>query len=594
MRNAETLLNIIQDRGRRKLPVENVYRQLYNPDLYLRAYGRLQSNVGALTRGITAETVDGMSQQRITDIIEALRLEKWQWTPVRRVEIPKSNGKLRPLGIPTWSDKLLQEVLRSILEAYYEPLFSSASHGFRPRRGCHSALNQIHKNWVGTKWFIEGDIKGCFDNIDHTILMDTLRQSFHDNRLLRLIEGLLKAGYCQEWVYHPTYSGTPQGGVISPILSNIYLDRLDQYVEGTLIPLYTRGLRRKPHAEYRRIQSLSTYYRSVGRPKIAEELRRQMQVYPSQDPDDPDYRRLVYVRYADDFLLGLSGPRVEAEEIKERLAAFLFQELKLTLATEKTLITHAQTGKARFLGYDIAVMASQTKFDRQRKRTVNGKIGLYIPKEVMESKISRYMKEGKVIHRAELINDSEYDIVALYQQELRGLVQYYGGALNVGSLCKVRWVMETSLLKTLAHKGKSTVSQVKARYTGITQTPHGPRTCIKIIIPREGKQPLVATYGGLTLKRRPLATIREEKAIPAFTRFRSEIVDRLLRDTCEVCGADGRVEVHHIRKLADLRSKGQREKPLWMRIMSARQRKTLVVCKACHMDIQWNRPRART
>lgn len=163
MRTAETILNIIQDRGKRGLPLDDVYRQLYNPDMYLRAYAKLYKNDGALTPGITGETVDGMSEEKMAKIIEAIRYERWHWTPVRRIEIPKRKGGQRPLGMPTWSDKVVQEVIRSILEAYYEPQFSDLSHGFRPRRGCHTALNAIHKSWPGTKWFIEGDIKGCFD-----------------------------------------------------------------------------------------------------------------------------------------------------------------------------------------------------------------------------------------------------------------------------------------------------------------------------------------------------------------------------------------------------------------------------------------------
>jgi len=236
MRTAETILNIIQDRGRRKLPLDDVYRQMFNPDMYLRAYAKLYKNDGAMTPGTTEETVDGMSQEKIAKIIEAIRYERWHWTPVRRVEIPKSNGKMRPLGMPTWSDKMVQEVIRSILEAYYEPQFSKHSHGFRPKRGCHTALIEIQNVWKGTKWFIEGDIKGCFDHIDHHILMTILRENIQDNRFLRLIEGALKAGYCEEWTYHPSLSGTPQGGIGSPILSNIYMDRLDRFVQETLMP----------------------------------------------------------------------------------------------------------------------------------------------------------------------------------------------------------------------------------------------------------------------------------------------------------------------------------------------------------------------
>jgi retron-type reverse transcriptase len=163
MRNAETILTIIRESGKKGQNLEDVYRQLYNPDLYLRAYGRIYRNAGAMTKGITEETVDGMSKRRIEEIIELLRNERYRWTPVRRVFIPKKNGKLRPLGIPTWSDKLLQEVMRSIMEAYYEPQFSPVSHGFRPELGCHTALRDIFCTWNGTICFIEGDIKGCLD-----------------------------------------------------------------------------------------------------------------------------------------------------------------------------------------------------------------------------------------------------------------------------------------------------------------------------------------------------------------------------------------------------------------------------------------------
>ena len=217
MRDAETTLLIIEDRGKKNLPLENVYRRLYNPDLYLRAYGRLYRTEGAMTQGTTEETVDGMSQEKILDIIEKLECERYRWTPVRRTYIEKKGStKMRPLGIPTWTDKLLQEVMRSILEAYYEPQFSPSSHGFRPRRGCHTALKEIFHTWTGTRWFIEGDIKGCFDNIDHTVLLSIIREKIHDNRFLILVENLLKAGYLEKWDYRPTLSGTPQGGIITP------------------------------------------------------------------------------------------------------------------------------------------------------------------------------------------------------------------------------------------------------------------------------------------------------------------------------------------------------------------------------------------
>src|SRR3954452_9489807 len=292
MRNADTTLAIIRERGKLGLHLEDVYRRLYNPDLYLRAYGRIYRNDGALTEGTTEETLDGMSMKRIMDIIESLLHERYRWDPVRRAYVPKKGGKRRPLGIPTGSDKLLQEVMRSILEAYYEPQFSPNSHGFRPERGCHTALKDIYHAWTGTKWFIEGDIEGCFDNIDHTIMMSILQEKIHDNRFLILVENLLKAGYLEQWDYRPTLSGTPQGGIVSPLLANIYLDRLDEFVERTLIPEHTRGEGKRSNPEYQRILRWIQRLKTQGASSEAiKPLRKRLRVIPTRKEFDEGYRR---------------------------------------------------------------------------------------------------------------------------------------------------------------------------------------------------------------------------------------------------------------------------------------------------------------
>ena len=295
MRTAATILNIIRERGQRGLPVRDAYRLLYQRDLYLRAYGKLYKNAGALTEGATSETVDAMSLEKIDTIIEALRYERYRWTPVRRTYIPKKNGK-RPLGLPTWSDKLLQEVIRSMLEAYYEPRFSDRSHGFRPKRGCHTALREVTQKGRGTRWFIEGDISACFDKIDHSVLLDILRESFHDNRFIRLLSGLLETGYLEEWKFNATYSGVPQGGVVSPILANVVLDRLDKYVEQHLLPAYTRSQRRKTYPPYVALTTAASEARRVGDLEQARVLSRLAQQMPSRDPQDPNFGRLWYVR----------------------------------------------------------------------------------------------------------------------------------------------------------------------------------------------------------------------------------------------------------------------------------------------------------
>jgi group II intron reverse transcriptase/maturase len=591
MRNADTVLAVIRERGRRGLPLEDLYRQLYNRDLYLRAYGRLYRNHGAMTPGSTPETVDGMSQRKIDAIIEAVRSERYRWTPVRRVYIEKKcSTKTRPLGLPTWSDKLLQEVMRSLLEAYFEPQFSDHSHGFRPRRGCHTALIAIDQTWLGTTWFVEGDIAGCFDNIDHGVLLSILGEKIRDNRFLRLVSNLLKAGYLEDWRYGATLSGAPQGGVFSPLLANIYLDRLDTFVENELLPRYNRGDRRRSNLRYRTLYDRSRYLHRLGRHEDGKALRREAQRLPSIDPTDPEHRRLRYIRYADDFLLGFAGPRNEAEEIKARLREFLRDTLKLELSDAKTAITHARTGAARFLGYEVVVL--QDDHQRHgRARSINGQIGLKVPVDVITAKCRPYLKHGKPVHRAGWLNDSAFSIVAQYQAEYRGIVQYYQLAFNLARFQQLKWVMETSLTKTLAAKLRISVAKVYDRFRARLQRPEGAYKGLEVVVEREGKKPLVAQWGGIPLRWRRTAVLDDDPK-PVFN-ARTELLERLLADECELCCSQEKVEVHHVRRLKDLERKGRAERPAWVLQMAKRQRKTLVVCRACHEDIERGRPRRR-
>lgn len=594
MRNAETILGIIRERGRQKLSLEDIYRQLYSPDLYLRAYSRLYRNHGAMTPGATSETVDGMAMTKIEAIITVLREERYRWTPARRALIPKKSGKMRALGLPTWSDKLLQEVIRSILGAYYEPQFSQHSHGFRPGLGCHTALGEITRHWRGVKWYVEGDISRCFDSLDHQVLLSILSEKLHDNRFLRLLSNLLKAGYLEDWKYHATLSGAPQGGVVSPILSNIYLDRLDQFVEEVLLPTYNYGDRRRPNPPYMALLNAARRKRIAGEREEARKLRQQAQQMPARDPDDPDFRRLWYVRYADDWLLGFSGPREEAEQIKVQLAEFLRDELKLELSQEKTLITNARAEAARFLGYEIVNQDADDKQCRKvKRRCINGVPGLRVPVDVIRKKCAKYMKRGKPIHRPERLNDSDFSIVAQYQAEYRGVVEYYLLAFNVHRFWQLHRIMKLSLAKTLANKFQIGVREVIRKYQTTVLTPHGRLKALEVVQPRgEKKKPLVARFGGIELRRQKAAVIHDRPP-EVFNNLRSEIVQRLLADQCELCGAEDNCEVHHIRKLADLDRPGQKEKPEWVKRMAARRRKTLVVCQKCHEEIHRERTSGR-
>jgi len=589
MRNAETVRAIHRERGSKQLPLERVYKHLFNPDIYLEGYGKIYRNDGAMTKGSTDETVDGMCLQKIHSIIELLKLERYAWTPVRRTEIPKANGKMRPLGIPTWSDKLLQEVMRDLLEPYYEQRFSEHSHGFRPNRGCHTALREIQRTWKGTAWFIEGDIKGCFDNIDHSILLEIIQRDIHDGRLVKLIDGLLKAGYMENLQKYETTSGTPQGGIISPLLANIYLNDLDRFIEDTLIPTYNRGDQRDYNPAYQdanRAIAKARRHADIDEIKRIRAYRRNL---PASDPNDPEYRRLRFVRYADDFLLGFAGPKKEAEEIRDKIKDFLSDKLKLTLSVEKTLITHAISEKAHFLGYELTGGMEDSHICNGR-RTNNRGIALLMPRKVVDQLRAKYSKKGKVIHRSELLADADHTILERYQGVLRGLYNYYCMAANVGRrMGVIKWVLETSLTKTLASKHKCHVSDITRRLKRHDTIPK----CLQVITPRPGKDALSTIFGGIPFVRKPkglgqpILQINTDWFKPGDNR--SEAVQRLLADKCELCKKDGPLVAHHVRKLADLNKPGRIPKAEWQRHMSVRRRKSLMVCTKCHNDIHAGR-----
>src|SRR5438874_1145965 len=603
MQATDSYLGILRERGRRGLPLERVYRQLFNRELYLKAYGRIYRNHGAMTRGITEEVADGMSLGKIDAIIKALRHERYRWKPARRVWIPKKNGKQRPLGVTTWSDKLLAEAMRLILDAYFDGQFSEHSHGFREGRGCADALRDIYHNWKGCAWIIEGDISDCFGSLSHDLLISMLSEKIHDGRFIRLIQHLLDAGYLEDWKFNRTLSGVPQGSVVSPMLSNILLDKLDQYVETVLIPRYTRGEKRRENPVYKQRMHQAEYCFKRGLTKEGQHLRKAAQHLPSKDSQDPSYRRLHYCRYADDFALGFIGPKAEAEEIKRQLTIFLREELKLSLSEEKTLITHARSQAAKFLGYEVTVLQNDTTRTRVKRsntqrrydqRSINAGIGLRIPRTVLLDKCARYLKRGKPIHRSELENESDFTIISTYQQEYRGLVDYYRLAYNLHTLDQVKRVMQESLAKTLALKYKTSVREIYKKYQTEIAVAGKRFKVFQVVIAREGKKPLVATWGGITLTWDIRATIEDRP--PRKWISRSELEKRLLAQVCEVCEATrltAQIEVHHIRALKDLNTYDGREKPLWVKIMAARRRKTLVLCRTCHDDLHAGRPLKR-
>src|SRR5437588_776645 len=440
MQTTNTYLGLLRERGKRGLPLRRVYRQLFNKHLYLTAYGKIYRNAGATTKGVNKETVDAMSLEKMDAIIEALRTEQYHWRPARRVYILKRNGKKRPLGLPVWSDKLLAEVIRLILNAYYDVQFSDHAHGFREGRGCHTALQEIYHTWGSATWIIEGDISDCFGSLPHNLILSVLSEKIHDGRFLHLMKKLLDAGYLEDWKFNRTLSGVPQGSIVSPILSNILLDKLDTFVETVLIPQYTRGAKRKLNQEY-------------------VKLHRQMQ-----------------------------------KDTKQRRT------------------------KAGF-----------------KRRSINGKVGLRVPRAVVTEKRKRYQQRGKPIHRAELLHESDYTIIATYQLEYRGIVNYYRHAYNLHRLHTLKKAMEGSLTKTLAAKHKISVGTIYKNYRAQLEVDGKTYQGLQVTIAREGKKPLVATWGGIPLKWDIKAPLDDQPG--QIWHDRSELEQRLLAQTCEHCGA---------------------------------------------------------
>ena len=571
-----------------------LYRYLLRPDIYFVAYKNLYANNGAATKGVNEDTADGFSEAKIDSIIKALADETYQPMPVRRTYIQKKNNrkKLRPLGIPTFTDKLVQEVLRMILEAVYEPIFLDVSHGFRPKRSCHTALKQLRREFNGTRWFVEGDIKGCFDNINHAVLVGLLNNKIKDARITKLIYKFLKAGYLENWQYHKTYSGTPQGGIISPLLANIYLHELDKFVMKLKSEFDTPGVGqitpeyRELHNEIKRLSHRLTKVTGEEREMVLAEYKPKRQKLMSIPCTAQTDKKLKYVRYADDFLIAVKGNREDCQWIKSKLAEFIGDTLKMELSEDKTLITHSSKC-ARFLGYDVRVRRSG-KIKRGgpghvKMRTLNGGVELLVP---LNDKIRQFVftkgvaiqkKDGSMfpVHRKYLVGLTDLEIVSVYNAELRGICNYYGMASNFCKLHYLAYLMEYSCLKTLASKHKTSLSKTIDKFndgTGEWGIPYETKL--------GSKRRYFANYADC--KGKGSATDYISNAAVVYGYAVNTLENRLKAKVCELCGTteSDHYEVHHINKLKNLKGKER-----WEIAMIAKHRKTLVVCRDCHRSI---------
>lgn len=593
MRSPERVLNSLNEHSKdSNYKFERLYRILFNEELFYVAYQKIASNGGSTTKGSDGRSIDEMSLARIKTLIASLKDESYQPHPLRRVHIPKKNGKTRPLGIPAFEDKLVQEVVRMILEAIYEGHFETTSHGFRPKRSCHTALLHIQKTFSGAKWFIEGDIKGFFDNIDHDVLVGILRERISDDRFIRLIRKFLKAGYVEDWTFHNTYSGTPQGGIVSPILANIYLDKLDKYVK-EYIRHFDKGTKRRPGKESndlanerkRTVRKLKKVKDGTEKAALVARLKaieQERAAFPSGDEMDGSYRRLKYIRYADDFILGVIGSKEDALRIKEDIKSFLSENLALELSEEKTLITH--TGKsAKFLGYEITV----TRNNHQRRdvqgrlrRTYGKRVRLNVSMATLRDKLLEYgameikLRNGKEVWKSKcrsgLIFNDDLEILDRYNRETVGFCNYYLIANNCVVLHNFRYIMEYSMYKTFAGKYRSTVRKINKKYrrNKLFTVKYEQKGVIKsrTFYKTSFKRRTTAFNGSCDIEPHSIADVS-----------RTNLTDRLKAEKCELCGATGKLIMHHVRNLKDLKGKES-----WERLMSARKRKTIALCPSCH------------
>ncbi|NDW08262.1 reverse transcriptase/maturase family protein [Dysgonomonas sp. 520] len=596
MRSPEKVLNSLSEHSRNlNYKFSRLYRILFNEEMYYVAYQRIYAKPGNMTPGSDGQTIDGMSLSQINKLIYSLKDESYQPQPSKRVNIPKKNGKTRPLGVPAINDKLIQEVVRMVLEAIYEGTFEYTSHGFRPKRSCHTALAQVQKEFSGAKWFVEGDIKGFFDNIDHDVLIKTLQERIKDERFIRLIRKFLNAGYIENWTFHKTFSGTPQGGIISPILANIYLDKLDKYMK-EYTRKFDKGAKRKPtrecmdfENEMKRLRrKLPKVENEAERAKIIAMIRANEKtriLYSSGDEMDENFKRIKYVRYADDFLIGVIGSKEDAKIIKEDIKNFLNGKLKLELSNEKTLITHTEK-EAKFLGYEVLVRKSHTPRRDKRgrlRRSSNKRLYLKVSTEIIRKKLFEYgvielrYHNGKEVWkpkcRSGLIFNDDLEILDRYNREIRGFYNYYSLANNCSILHNFKYIMEYSMYKTFAGKYKSSVRKINKKY-------------------RKNKLFIVKYQTKSGVKQRHFYNEGFKRKDPSNDKKidnqpnsicdagRTSLIARLKAEKCELCGTEGRLVMHHVRKLKNLEGKKS-----WERHMIARKRKTIAVCESCHQCI---------
>lgn len=560
----------------------SLYKLLYKEDLYIMAYESIKCNHGSLTLGTSKESLDGFSLMSIQKLIKNIRNESFQFGRARRVQIPKPGGGFRPLGIPNPRDKIVQSAIHIILEAIYDskysPTFSLHSHGFRRNHSCHTALQQLQRSWNGINWIVEGDISKCFDQIDHHILISLLKRRITDERFLNLIWKALRAGYMEFHIPVNSISGTPQGSIVSPILCNIYLHELDLFIQNRSFEL-TKGKRKPPTPQYRNLSATiererrkynrlckTTYLHKDPSPERLTSLARikslRKQLLKTSASNALDFVRIKYLRYADDWILGISGNHELAQQLKSEIQSFLFEKLSLNLNLEKTHIRHAKSQEIFFLGTRIRIGAVNQKYKKVKigslrilRRVAGWTPMLYAP---IDRTVKRCISSGfcdanqKPIPKKAWTILEEKEIIQRYNLVLGGILNYYSFAHNWSELTRIHHLLKMSLAKTLANKFKISKAKVFA-------------TRPELLKPFE------------SFKRGfKVSAVKDVLQIYGMKRSKSA-----LNRPCRICGTTALVEMHHVKHIR----KGLQAPKSFTAVMARLNRKQIPVCQSCHRKI---------
>lgn len=550
------------------LKCNNLSIIMSDPNFLMAAWVRVRSNSGSLTPALNNETLDGIDFVWLQKTANIIRNGIFQFSPSRRTYIFRPDGKKRPLTIPSPKDKIVQEAMRFLLMLVFENDFSKNSHGWVTGRGCHTALNQIKMEFAQDNWFIEGDIDQQFPSINHSVLVNLLETKIADQAFIDLIYKYLKVGYGESSNKITRMSlGISQGGVLSPILANIYMTPFDEWIENYLIPKYTKGKRKKANPAYTKM---------IRSGKVTDHSIHSLQSH------NRNFIRLHYVRYADDFIMGLNGPKIYCEQIVKECRIFLFEQLKLTLNVEKTKITHSQLDSAKFLGYRVY----KTKLSKMKiaynskgkltRRTTNTVLDSPIDQLVEKLKQRGYAnKKGSPTRNGRFINHLLYDIVEHYKMVERGILQYYKLASNYGRVAaRIHYILKYSCALTIASKMKlTTLRRVFNKY--------GKNLNIKN---ESGK--VITSYPTVNYRRPKkfiMTPILNYSSLEAYVDQYDRRVQRGRKDLkgpCTLCGSNEKVEIHHVRKLSKIKRKD------YLSTMMARMnRKQIPVCQKCHIKI---------